>query len=659
MEPFFQKPEILAPAGDEAAFFAAVAAGADAVYLGLKSFSARMEAQNFSLSQLARLVSFARDRGVGVFVAMNSLLKPNDLSSALGLVEKLSTLVKPKALIFADPGMALVARQAGFEGELHLSTLANVSHPVGLAFGQKFLGASRIILPRELSLDEIKLFAAACPPGLSLEVFVHGALCYAVSGRCYWSSLMGGKSGLRGRCVQPCRRLYAAGKISGRFFSCMDLGLDVLVKTLAAIPQVRAWKIEGRKKGPHFVYNTVAAYRMLRDFGSDPDARRQALELLANSLGRPTTHYGFLPQRAFVPLVPQSPMTSGLLCGTTVQKGPKGISIKNSVPLFSGDLLRIGSEDSKSHCIVKVRSKVPKAKGLALNLKTCGAVDKDSPVYLLDRRDPAIMAAIRELEAQAARISPAQVRPSKVELVLPKALNPKPVPRIMEVFREKGFQAARAQGIETAFWLSGPLLDALPQGLAAKSWWWTPPVIWPDEEADWHDLLKKAVRKGARAFVLNAPWHRALLPEQGPACWAGPFCNIANPLAIAALSEMGFAGAVISPELPGEDALSLPGLSCLPLGIVTKGPWPLCISRIKEPSLKTGIAFTSPKKENARIVQYGENYWIFSDQPLSIEKEIPLLKKAGYSLFVHLNEAWPEPLARTRTSRANWDIKLL
>ncbi|MDI6798321.1 MAG: U32 family peptidase, partial [Desulfatibacillaceae bacterium] len=426
--------------------------------------------------------------------------------------------------------------------------------------------------------------------------FVHGALCYAVSGRCYWSSLMGGKSGLRGRCVQPCRRLYSYGKTTGRFFSCMDLGLDVLVKTLAAIPQVRAWKIEGRKKGPHFVYNTVAAYRMLRDFGTEPDARREAINLLANSLGRPSTHYGFLPQRPFVPLESQSPMTSGLLCGTTGQTGPKGMGIKNTVPLFSGDLLRIGSEDSASHCIVKVRSKVPKSKGLILNPKLCKDIAKDSPVYLLDRRDPSIMSAIRKLEAQAAKMPAVQVTPSKLELSLPRPLNPKPALRVMAVFREKGFLAAKMQGITPAFWLSDPLLNALPPGLAAKSWWWTPPVIWPDDEAKWRLLIKKAVQKGAKNFVLNAPWHKALLPDSGLTCWAGPFCNIANPLAVAALSSMGFAGAIISPELPGEDALCLPGLSCLPLGIVTKGPFPLCISRIKEPSLKTGLAFTSPKK---------------------------------------------------------------
>ena len=115
--------------------------------------------------------------------------------------------------------------------------------------------------------------AAQCPDDLGLEVFVHGALCYAVSGRCYWSSYLGGKSGLRGRCVQPCRRFYHQKSQNGRFFSCYDLSIDVLVKVMLDIPAIHAWKIEGRKKGPHYVYYTTRAYQLLRDYArKDPQA---------------------------------------------------------------------------------------------------------------------------------------------------------------------------------------------------------------------------------------------------------------------------------------------------------------------------------------------------------------------------------------------------
>jgi len=201
------KPSILAPAGSKASFLAALAAGADAVYCGLKQFSARMEAKNFSIEELIPLARLARDKGIKVHVTLNSLLKPGDLVRAGQALEQLSQWVKPDALIIQDLALVQLAKQAGFSGKLHLSTLANVSFSKALKLVQANLGVDRVVLPRELSIDEIKALSPACPGGLTLEVFVHGALCYGVSGRCYWSSYFGGKSGLRGRCVQPCRRV--------------------------------------------------------------------------------------------------------------------------------------------------------------------------------------------------------------------------------------------------------------------------------------------------------------------------------------------------------------------------------------------------------------------------------------------------------------------
>ena len=184
--------------------------------------------------------------------------------------------------------MLTLAKQVGFTGEIHLSTLANVSHPAGLEIAKK-LGAHRVVVPRELNLDEVKAMAEACPKGLDLEIFVHGALCHCVSGRCYWSSYLGGKSGLRGRCVQPCRRLYRQEKENpARLFSCTDLSLDLLTKPLLEMPKVAAWKIEGRKKGPHYVFYTVKAYQILRDNPKDAKAKKMAMDLLEQALGRPT-----------------------------------------------------------------------------------------------------------------------------------------------------------------------------------------------------------------------------------------------------------------------------------------------------------------------------------------------------------------------------------
>lgn len=296
------KPEILAPAGQRDSFLAALAAGADAIYCGLKSYSARMAAHNFAPSELASLIELAHAQDVKVYLTVNTMLKPEDLQPLGRQLDWVNRHATPDALIVQDLAVPALARQVGYSGEIHLSTLANVTMPAMLPRLITTLGVQRVVLPRELNVDEIKQMADACPPDLGLELFVHGALCYGVSGRCYWSSYMGGKSGLRGRCVQPCRRLYTQQAPARRYFSCQDLSLDVLAKVVAGIPQVRAWKIEGRKKGPHYVYYTVAAYKMLRDEGQDPQAKKVAVGLLEQSLGRPGTHYNFLPQR------PQNPV---------------------------------------------------------------------------------------------------------------------------------------------------------------------------------------------------------------------------------------------------------------------------------------------------------------------------------------------------------------
>ncbi|MDD3083194.1 MAG: U32 family peptidase, partial [Desulfobacterales bacterium] len=306
-------PEILAPAGNKPAFLAALAAGADAVYCGLKKFSARMEAANFTIEELSGLTALAHEQKTRVYVAFNSLIRSDEIAQTASLVQSLVRNVGPDAMIVQDLALISLARQLGFSGEIHLSTLANAGFAAALHPIRRNLDIQRVVIPRELNIDEIKTLAGSCPPGLDLEVFVHGALCYGISGRCYWSSYLGGKSGLRGRCVQPCRRHYEQGGRIRRFFSCQDLSLDTLVKTLLPIPQIRAWKIEGRKKGPHYVYYTVKAYQMLRDHGDDSRMKKSAMDLLAQALGRPSTHYRFLPQRPWNPVDTDRQTGSGLL----------------------------------------------------------------------------------------------------------------------------------------------------------------------------------------------------------------------------------------------------------------------------------------------------------------------------------------------------------
>ena len=416
-----KKPEILAPAGDPYSFMAAVAAGADAVYAGLKHFSARMLARNFSISELAALAEVARARNVRTYVAINTLLKPDEADKAGRLILRLAADVGPDALIVQDLGVAAVARQAGYKGELHLSTLANVSSPTGLAM-MPALSVSRVVLPRELSVDEMREMAEAAPEGVSLEAFVHGALCYNVSGRCYWSSFLGGKSGLRGRCVQPCRRIYDHRGLKGRYFSCQDLSLDVLTKALLTIPQIVAWKIEGRKKGPHYVYHTVAAYRLLRDAADDASAKKMAASYLEQALGRAGTNYNFLPQRPKTPVDTKERTGSGMAAGKLTRGIKSGQwNLSTRVALMAGDLLRVGFEDEPGHRIVKVSRTVPKGGRLTLTFDAETRPESGAPVFLIDRREPALMEKLRPLEAAMEKVPAREAGPVDFTPKMPQA----------------------------------------------------------------------------------------------------------------------------------------------------------------------------------------------------------------------------------------------
>jgi putative protease len=648
------RPSILAPAGNKASFLAALAAGADEIYCGLKQFSARMEAMNFSIEELAPLTLLAHNKGAKVHVALNALLKPNDLNIAGELLEQLERHVKPDGIIIQDLGFVQLARQTGFSGELHLSTLSNVSFSAALQNVQKSLGVHRVVLPRELNIDEIKAMATACPKGLDLEVFVHGALCYGVSGRCYWSSYFGGKSGLRGRCVQPCRRIYKQNEHEKRFFSCQDLSLDVLVKVLRTIPQIRTWKIEGRKKGPHTVFYTVKAYQILRDHGTDPKMKKEALHMLSYALGRSGTHYNFLPQRPQNPIRLNGQTGSGLLVGAV--KGTKQKPFLNpKEALLPGDLLRLGYEDELWHNTIRVGKYVPKDGRLFLKPILKKNPEKKIPVFLIDRQEKDLEDMVSDLEKELPKTSNAAVfvarRPKK---------SGKKNGTISDLRVYRRIDKTNRHGI-SGLWLSDQAVKELPKSIWTGMWWWLPPVIWPDDEQKLKGLIDSVLSKGAKFFVLNAPWQTTLFTHmKGLDLWAGPFCNIANVLALNTLASFGYKGAIVTPELGQKDFLSLPGQSPLPLGIVLSGNWPLCISRALSNDLETETSFTSPKGEAAWVKKYESDYWVFPNWELDLGIKRKALEKAGYRLFVHLLEPIPKDVAlKKRPGLWNWELELL
>lgn len=260
---FTTKPELLAPAGSFDCLKAAVQNGADAVYVGLKTGSARMGADNFSIEELKEAVAYAHIRGVRVFLAFNTLFFKDELQQAYNLAKE-AAQTGIDALILQDLGLAslILANKDEFGCEIHASTQMSVYNKEGVKL-LKNLGFDRCITARELSVNEI---SELCKENLlEIEVFCHGALCMSVSGQCLMSSFIGGRSGNRGTCAQPCRQKYSlstngnisapAYRLSPADFASLPY-LEELIKT-----GVHSLKIEGRLKSPAYVAAVTRSYR--------------------------------------------------------------------------------------------------------------------------------------------------------------------------------------------------------------------------------------------------------------------------------------------------------------------------------------------------------------------------------------------------------------
>ena len=213
--------EVLAPAGSPETLQAAVRAGADAVYLGGSAFSARASAKNFTNEQLRQAVEFCHGRGVQVYLTVNTLLLEEELPAALEFL-RFACSLPVDALLIQDLGLFRLIRQAAPELPIHASTQMSIHTPAGTRFLYE-AGMERVVLARELSLKEMREIADACP--VELEAFVHGALCMSVSGQCYFSAMLGGRSGNRGMCAQTCRLPFSAPGGTGHDLSLRDLSM--------------------------------------------------------------------------------------------------------------------------------------------------------------------------------------------------------------------------------------------------------------------------------------------------------------------------------------------------------------------------------------------------------------------------------------------------
>ena len=333
-----KKPELLAPAGSLEAFFAAMEKGADAVYAGLKDFSARAKAKNFSLEQLERMLGYAHPLGRRIYVTLNTLVKEQELPPLVNILADLEAM-GVDGVIVQDLAVARLVRNH-FPGiPLHASTQMTIHNSLGVRQLEE-LGFERAVLARELHLDEIREIVGKSRIGI--ECFIHGALCFSISGQCYFSSFLGGHSGNRGRCAQPCRRQYTYRGKEGYYFSTNDFSsIDMLPELCDA--GVVSLKIEGRMKSAEYVASVVGAYRLALDAPEKQrvEAVAQAKELLKLSFGRVPTR-GFLASNAPTDIATPSlkGATGRFLGAITAIRGDR-IIFETKDRLHLGDRIRV------------------------------------------------------------------------------------------------------------------------------------------------------------------------------------------------------------------------------------------------------------------------------------------------------------------------------
>jgi len=347
--------ELLSPAGNTELALAAFDGGADAVYCGLGNFNARARAENFTADSLGRLLRFAHENGKKVYVTFNTLIFESELGAMFEALAELSKL-RPDALIVQDPGVAWTVRKYFPELTLHASTQMGIHNSAGLQCAAK-CGFKRVILERQVTMDELRLLAKNSP--VELEVFVHGSLCCSLSGRCLLSGTLCHASGNRGQCRQLCRKLYRpASQRGGYWLSPGDLNGSTLLEEFRNL-KIASLKIEGRLRTPDYVWKTARAYRMLLDSPGDPAAHRESAALLRAAVSR-KSGTAFYHQHNWNSLIdPDASGVFGEAAAEVKQSLRRGVLVNVLTSLHLGDRLRAGS-DGKSFSLTameKVRGK--------------------------------------------------------------------------------------------------------------------------------------------------------------------------------------------------------------------------------------------------------------------------------------------------------------
>ena len=574
--------EVLAPAGDGEALRAAVFAGANAVYLGLKQFSARRTAGNFDAQQLKEAVAFCHARDVRVHAAVNTTA----FSGELGLLAdtiRMAAEAGVDALIVQDLATAALARQMAPGLALHGSTQLTV-HTLSGVRQLAEMGFERAILARELSLAEIAAITKESP--IEIEVFVHGALCMSVSGQCYMSAFLGGRSGNRGECAGPCRLPFAADGSGAAHLSLKDL---CAVGSLSALAEagVASVKIEGRLRGPEYVAAAVNACR--KSLAGEPFDKQQLQDVFSRSGFTNGYIEGKISGAMFGVRTPEDTAASKAampaireLYRREAQRVPVAFTVtvaENGCTLAAADGAGRRAEVALAGAMEPARADQRPAIEKAL-AKTGGtpfyseSVDfEGEPGYLpASAWNDARRAVLEQLLALRSAPKAWNCAPARLPAARRHALGAK---QLWARFESPEQLPAPLPGD-----LAGVILPLLrwrevPEALRAKTVLEAPRVMFGGMEAATAKALAEAKDAGFAGVMVHNIGHLPL--AKGWKLYGGFGLNVANPLSALCWKDLGLSALTVSPETPFAEMEAIePGV---PTWAIVYGHLPLMITR--------------------------------------------------------------------------------
>jgi putative protease len=659
-----RKPELLAPAGTLEVFETAVAAGADAVYIGAPFFNARELARHFTMAEVAAMIDHGHRHRVKVFLAMNSLVKEDELPQAVESLARLEPL-EPDGLIIQDLGLFYLLKKYFPRFRLHASTLM-AAHNLPAVAKLAELGFRRVVLPRELTLAEIAAIRAETE--VELEVFVHGAMCFSYSGLCLFSSFQGGRSGLRGRCVQPCRRRYTwQGKgrkpgASGYFFSMNDLqGLELLADLRRA--GVDSLKIEGRMRNAAYVGNVVKAYRLVLDQPGDPAATREALTLLARAMGRQPSRGYFPGPRPQDVLAPRYSGNVGKFLGKIRSVRGKEATLVLQAEVSQGDRLRLHQEESGERQAFTLKEfrvgkrQMEKARaGDTVHLTLPGAVRVGDTLFQVDlagRRSSRtsirpekfagrgggdkVAGRVRRLlanlfeggkdEIPGRRAKPAGRSGGRRPSALPLWVMSEEPAMLRQSFPVTIDRFVLLLSPESLVHFGR---SKLPPQTVRRLVWALPPLIDQERLADYRRLIDTLIDQGFRDWQVAHPGQLGFFAGRDCRLYGDYRLNLLNSLAARFWREQGLSGGQVAIETDRANLANLlghPGLAAT--GMTVYGYPALFTSRFTGPPLQYNQPFTSPRGENFLLRQAWGYTLALPGEPFSLLHRLPELADLG------------------------------